>query len=97
MVAVLIVVGLAVIVWWMGKNPADALTESLPGTDNRVSQGDAVDAGDTGDSIPRPLHDCVNGIAVRHGGQPSINGKPFIRCAQTQVCCLHRSIPKSPH
>jgi outer membrane protein assembly factor BamB len=41
-VVVLIGVGLMVIFWWMGKNPADKLSESLPGTDNRVSRADSV-------------------------------------------------------
>ena len=40
-VIVLIAVGLLVIFWWMGRSPAVELSESLPGTDNRV-QGDAI-------------------------------------------------------
>ena len=42
LMAVLIGVGLLIIFWWMGKNPALKLSESLPGSDNRVSQGDSV-------------------------------------------------------
>ena len=41
-VAVLVGVGLLVIFWWMMRNPADKLSESLPGTDNRVSGTDSV-------------------------------------------------------
>jgi outer membrane protein assembly factor BamB len=42
-VAVLFIgVGLVVLFWWMGKDPASKLTESRPGTDNRVSQADSV-------------------------------------------------------
>jgi outer membrane protein assembly factor BamB len=41
-VVVLSVVGLLVILWWMMKNPSDELSESLPGSDNRVSQNDSV-------------------------------------------------------
>jgi outer membrane protein assembly factor BamB len=42
LVAVLVGVGLLVIFWWMMRNPADKLSESLPGTDNRVSGTDSV-------------------------------------------------------
>lgn len=37
-IPLLIVAGLLVIFWWMGNSPADELSESLPGADNRVSQ-----------------------------------------------------------
>ncbi len=33
---------LTVLVWWIVKNPVSELTESLPGTDNRVSRADSI-------------------------------------------------------
>ena len=42
-VVVLIGVGLLLIFWWMGNSRADTLTESLPGTDNRISPLEAVE------------------------------------------------------
>jgi outer membrane protein assembly factor BamB len=42
-VALLIVAGLTILVWWMAKDPVADFTESMPGTDNRVSQADSVE------------------------------------------------------
>jgi outer membrane protein assembly factor BamB len=41
-IGLLIVAGLMVLIWWIGKNPVAEFTESLPGTDNRISQADSI-------------------------------------------------------
>jgi hypothetical protein len=49
-----------------------------------------VDAGDTGNPIPRPLQDRADGVGIGHGRQPAVDGKAFKGSAQTKVCDLHR-------
>lgn len=37
-----ILMALAVLFWWIGRNPVKEFTESLPGADNRVKPGDSI-------------------------------------------------------
>jgi outer membrane protein assembly factor BamB len=41
-IGITIAVGAVLIFWWMGKDPVGQLTESLPGSDNRISPGDSI-------------------------------------------------------
>jgi len=42
MIGLTIIVAVAFLGWWLGKNPVKDLSESLPGSDNRLKPGDSI-------------------------------------------------------
>ncbi|MCK4749128.1 MAG: PQQ-binding-like beta-propeller repeat protein, partial [Bacteroidales bacterium] len=42
MIGLPLLLAMAFFFWWIGKNPVKELTESLPGSDNRVRTGDSI-------------------------------------------------------